>query len=109
MALCPHCVAKYELPDDQVQVLREPQACNKLSRRDNRTYICHACGLAEVWADASRGSVTDRDARQRVQMRLAVLVKAGLLPASELGISTRKRTYFEETALRLRKRKATLL
>lgn len=42
MKKCPRCGR---------QTLQEEQALNALSRRDNKTYICSACGTGEAMFD----------------------------------------------------------
>lgn len=48
MEKCPKC---------QINVLHEEKVRNALSRKDNKTYICNDCGLAEAMADYVRSSM----------------------------------------------------
>ena len=44
-----------ECPKDNcTNELREPQVMNALSRRDNKTYICSDCGVAEAMEDFAK-------------------------------------------------------
>lgn len=64
---CPHCADKYRgiLIYRELGFLEEVCAMNKLSRRDNKTYVCRACGLAEQLADHTE--ITDEMARRVVE------------------------------------------
>lgn len=56
MNICPKCNKPYS----------EPPA---LSRRDNETYICSACGTEEALEDAmNAGMVSEEDAREIMEL-----------------------------------------
>lgn len=56
MNICPKCNKPYS----------EPPA---LSRRDNETYICFACGTEEALEDAmNAGMVSEEDAREIMEL-----------------------------------------
>jgi predicted RNA-binding Zn-ribbon protein involved in translation (DUF1610 family) len=46
-----HYESKTTCPRCEKNTMRPEQAMNALSRRDNETYICSACGVAEAMED----------------------------------------------------------
>jgi len=52
MKRCPRC---------RQMTLREVEAQNALSRRDNETYICSDCGNEEAFIDAGIMETTDNE------------------------------------------------
>lgn len=60
MKKCPRCHKK---------TLHEEAALNSLSRRDNETYICNACGTEEAFIDVGRckADSVERNFSQKVK------------------------------------------
>jgi DNA-directed RNA polymerase subunit RPC12/RpoP len=56
--VCPRCIHN---------ILREPEASNALSRRDNKTYICATCGNEEAIVDMGRSEGRVLPKRQLVR------------------------------------------
>jgi predicted RNA-binding Zn-ribbon protein involved in translation (DUF1610 family) len=68
MKICPSCRTLLPGNPELWRELRKPLVRNSLSRRDNKTYICNNCGLAEAMADFT--GISDQDARQRLEPTL---------------------------------------
>ena len=57
---CPRCGCQ----------MRQRQAMNALSRRDNKTYICSSCGQDEALLDFARSQSSKRAARLSMENEL---------------------------------------
>lgn len=62
--LCPKCQELLPKNRDAWLELDPIQPRNPISRRDNSTYICEACGMAEAIADYQQ--ISDAQARAKM-------------------------------------------